>query len=281
MNNIIPARLAATLSLALATGLFSLPAWALQSDWAATEGARMRIVLDSAPDSDGLLRGALEIDLEEGWKTYWKDPGGSGIPPTIDTSESSGIELMAVRFPAPVRVKDEYSEWAGYEHPVQFALEFRAAAAAELKADVFIGICKTICVPFQAEFELAVPDPATAAQIDPEAEAVIEEAFLNLPDQPVSDFAISIARFDRDAGQIDVNVRLPEHIDDGAAPELFVAGPPGWSLAPPERTKWEAGEARFSVRVVGMPMDPAVRSQPLDFVITLGQRAIEDRIKID
>lgn len=281
MKKHLPTCLAALPLLILLMGLSPFPAQALQSDWAVSDGARMRIVLNSMPDSDGVLRGALQIELEPGWKTYWKDPGGSGIPPTIDTSGSSGIELTAIRFPAPVRVRDEYSVWSGYKHPVRFALEFRAGAAATLKANVFIGICQKICIPFQAQFELKVPDNASSVMKDPIAERVVEEAFLNLPDQPSNDFSISVARLDEETGRLEVNVQLPERIDTKAEPELFVSGLPDWSFAPPERIAWEAGKALFSIRVAGMPKDAAKRDLPVDFVVTLGQRAIEDRIEID
>ena len=84
---------AVTALLAGVLAVSGIPAMALDSGWVTTEGARMRLVVDPEPDPSGITRGALEIDLDEGWKTYWIDPGASGIPPQIDFSPSTGIEL--------------------------------------------------------------------------------------------------------------------------------------------------------------------------------------------
>ena len=49
-----------------------------------------------APDSTA-LSAALEIELSEGWKTYWKSPGEVGYPPGIDWSGAqnvAGVEMQ-------------------------------------------------------------------------------------------------------------------------------------------------------------------------------------------
>lgn len=76
-----PAAAAALLLLALAPG-----AHAASSEWHHVEGGSIRIVTSGAPDAQGILRGALEIRLKPGWKTYWLDPGSSGVPPTLDVT---------------------------------------------------------------------------------------------------------------------------------------------------------------------------------------------------
>ncbi len=60
----------------------------------------------------------LEIDLKPGWKTYWRDPGDAGVPPTLDASASSNIASAELSFPAPQRFDDGFAIWAGYKEPV-------------------------------------------------------------------------------------------------------------------------------------------------------------------
>ena len=77
------------------------PASASSSDWFETEGGRVRLVTTGQPDGDGNLTGILDIELKPGWKTYWRDPGDAGVPPTIDVAASPGVTGAEFSFPAP------------------------------------------------------------------------------------------------------------------------------------------------------------------------------------
>ncbi|MEM9732538.1 MAG: hypothetical protein AAF903_03505 [Pseudomonadota bacterium] len=67
-------------SIALAL-LATTAAHGASSQWFETEGAKIRLV--GLPSADGkMIDAGLQIELEEGWKTYWKSPGASGLPPT-------------------------------------------------------------------------------------------------------------------------------------------------------------------------------------------------------
>lgn len=257
--------------------LFStLPAQALKTDWATTEGGRMRIVVDPLPDREGIIRGALEIDLAPGWKTYWTDPGASGIPPQIDLSGSRGIALEAVHLPAPVRVDDGYTVWAGYKQPVSFALEMTADGAARLEAEVFIGICEKICVPFQADFELDIPAPGDIRATDAASQAVVDAAYLGLPAAPSEDFrVVSLKRADAQEDRLAVTLDLPAWRPAGAVPSLFLTGPDGFLFGTPELVRDADRTALFHVPVHEWPQSAGAAQAPLELVVTLGQRAIE------
>ena len=58
-------------------------AWSASSDWEDLGGGKARLVAELDPVS-GEIHGVVEFDLDEGWKTYWRQPGGSGIPPEFD-----------------------------------------------------------------------------------------------------------------------------------------------------------------------------------------------------
>lgn len=65
----------------------ALEAQAASSDWHETQGGAVRLVTSGISNDQGYLRGALQIRLEPGWKTYWRDPGKTGIPPQLELSE--------------------------------------------------------------------------------------------------------------------------------------------------------------------------------------------------
>ncbi|TDH38692.1 hypothetical protein E2A64_06230 [Pseudohoeflea suaedae] len=267
---------------ALLAGFLSvsgIPALALDSGWVETEGARMRLVVDPEPDASGITRGALEIDLDEGWKTYWIDPGASGIPPQVDLSASSGIELTALRLPAPIRVDDGYSVWAGYKHPLSFAIEMkRDGGAADLRAKVFLGLCEKICVPFQTEFDIALPAPADINGTDVRARVAVEKAFAGLPGPASEDFDVLSARSDEGDSTITVDVKVPQGAEDQAS--IFVHGEGGWLFGTPEPAVSEDDKLHFSLPIEGRPR-PDAENAELDVVVTLGERSIEKSVLLE
>jgi DsbC/DsbD-like thiol-disulfide interchange protein len=199
-------------------------AHAASSPWFETDGARLRLVTVAAPDAEGAVRGVLQIALEPGWKTYWKDPGDAGIPPQIDISASMNVAGADIFFPPPQRFDDGISHWAGYGASVSLPVRFRVTDPGRftaIDADVFLGVCKEVCVPVQARLSVA-PDDGFGD------EAAVVAGFAALPTQASSDFGIVAMR---DAGsELVAEARLPEGTDP---PELFVVTPSGWGLKPP------------------------------------------------
>ncbi|MDP2119468.1 MAG: protein-disulfide reductase DsbD family protein [Hoeflea sp.] len=265
---------------ALVLGLGLTPAPALDSGWAETEGGRMRMVVDPTPREDGTIAGILDIDLDPGWKTYWRDPGGSGIPPTLDVSGSDGIALEEMAYPPPVRIDDGYAVWAGYSAPVQLPLIFRRTGSgdARIHALVFIGICEKICVPFQAEFTINLPEGTEAAD---DAKVIVAQAFGKLPQPAAADFKVETAVLDAEESRIEISAVLPQFRPSGVEPQLFVAGPPGFAFSQPKPAPAAGGSAGWTVGVEAIPAATSADTrQTLEIVITLGQRAIVQNVEI-
>ena len=166
-----------TAAIACGTGL---PAAASSSAWYDSEGGKVRLVTSGKPDEAGRIHGVLEIALKPGWKTYWRDPGDAGVPPQIDVSASTNITDAAFSFPPPQRHDDGYGKWAGYNHPVSLPVTFTVSSpgdAAVIDADIFLGICETICIPVQTRLSV---DPA-ADPDNAEDAAPVSYTHLTLP----------------------------------------------------------------------------------------------------
>ena len=60
--------------------IFNGPLYALSTDWAINDKSKVRLISSktSSDNMDNLILG-LEYQLEPGWKTYWKSPGGGGF----------------------------------------------------------------------------------------------------------------------------------------------------------------------------------------------------------
>jgi DsbC/DsbD-like thiol-disulfide interchange protein len=220
------------------------PALASSSGWIETEGGRVRLVTSGMPDAQGHLRGALEIALKPGWKTYWRDPGDAGIAPSLDIGRSINVSAAEIDFPRPKRFDDGYSVWAGYDQPVSLPVTFtidKPERFAAIDAGVFLGICDTVCIPVQGMLSL---DPGSDPE-NPQDTAIVEAAFSSLPSPARADFGVTDARLVGET--LVIGAEIPAGMTGG---ELFLAGEDGFAFGTPVR-KQENGATIFKAPLVG------------------------------
>ena len=68
------------------------PAFAADaSAWDGDQRAAVRLI--AGAQRGAVHRAGIEIRLAPGWKTYWRYPGDSGIPPRFDFSELEECEV--------------------------------------------------------------------------------------------------------------------------------------------------------------------------------------------
>lgn len=217
-------------------------AQASSSAWLDTDGARIRLVTAGEPDAQGRLKGMLDIQLKPGWKTYWRDPGDAGVPPTIDVSANPDIERVDIDFPVPQRHDEGDFQWAGYDHPVALPVTFTFKAgsgSSPIDADVFLGVCETICVPVQAKFSV---DPAAASD-DPLDQAGVTAAFAAIPEAAKPGFSVTLADNSPTHATFEASFE-----GTPSTAELFVAGADGYVFSTPVRQERD-GKTFFAVEV--------------------------------
>lgn len=94
------------------------------SSWDGDGRSAVRLVAGgSARPRGDELRAGLEIRLAPGWKTYWRYPGDSGVPPVIDFSKSENVKSVIVSWPAPHRFTDDGGTSIGYKGGVLMPLQ--------------------------------------------------------------------------------------------------------------------------------------------------------------
>src|SRR5215210_6467081 len=145
----------------------SLPACAAEeSAWDTGQHWGIRLIAGSArPDPSAPLRAGIEIRLDPGWKTYWRYPGDSGVPPVLDSSASEHLKSVAVLWPAPHRFSGGSGHSIGYERSAIFALQVlpqNPARPVTLRLKLSYAVCEKLCVPAEAKAELAIARGATA-----------------------------------------------------------------------------------------------------------------------
>jgi suppressor for copper-sensitivity B len=129
--------------------------------WAESAHARTRIVsaVPATGSAETVMLG-LEIELEPGWKTYWRAPGEGGLPPRFDWAGSANLAGVAVSWPAPKRFEIGGMESIGYARHVILPLEAKLARPGEalsLRLALRYAVCREICMLVEAKLALDLP----------------------------------------------------------------------------------------------------------------------------
>ena len=152
------------------------------TDWARTDQSGFRLISErDGVKGLGSVRIGLQIKLAPGWKTYWRSPGDSGIPPRFDWTGSRNVKDAVVLWPLP-DLFETYGLFSwGYHDEVVFPIDIALAEPGkpvDLKLSLQIGICENVCIPVTHEFALSL-GPGSA-ELSSEA-AVIQEFVRRVP----------------------------------------------------------------------------------------------------
>ncbi|NKM01178.1 protein-disulfide reductase DsbD domain-containing protein [Rhizobium leguminosarum] len=241
------------------------------SAWAENEGGRMRLVA-LAPDAGGKIRAALQIEPKPGWITYWKEPGNSGIPPQLTIAPESGVSLDAIAYPVPKHFFKGAIEDIAYDAPVTLPLSLTAAGKGPVTIDAaaFIGICKDICIPFQASFELKL---GPAIQSHPEEEAILQAADASLPKPPSEDFDVTAHAMSPDRKTLSLDLVLPG--EGKTAPDIIVTGPSGYAFTKQIGGKRDGRTFKVDISIGKLPKDYDIAGKHWSVLVIDGERAME------
>jgi DsbC/DsbD-like thiol-disulfide interchange protein len=253
------------------------------SDWDAQAHTASRLIAGSViKTSDAeFVRAGVEIRLEPGWKTYWRDPGDSGVPPKLDFSGSANVKSVTVLWPAPERFADGAGgNSIGYLDHVILPLRIaRADAAKQSSLQLKLGydICENMCVPVEANLKLSLSG-------DGAEETTIEKAEVRVPRRVAlgPGKGLAILAVHREPGDAHERVVVEVAAPDNTPIDLFVEGPtPDWSLPLPESTGGNGKTRQFTFDLDGLPPDAHAEGATLTFTAVSGDDAIEVPAHLD
>jgi DsbC/DsbD-like thiol-disulfide interchange protein len=279
MITIVPPRAALAFAATLFT--FSLAAEVRAEDaspWQKDGHSQVRLLAGSR--SGAVLLGGIAFQLQPGWKTYWRTPGDSGVPPRFDFSKSDNVDAVTVLWPAPQKF-DDGAGGASLGYHDQIVLPLRIVAKnvdkpVTLRAAIDYAVCEKICIPVQANAELSfnsvasTEDNALFAALD----TVPKPANVGDPNP----LTIRDVKREGKSGVV-VDVVTP----DARNVSLFVEGPtPDWGLPVPKPVEHAPpGVKRFSFQLDGVP--PGVNPDGAALKLTLvgGDRSYEFNVNLD
>ena len=253
------------------------------SDWDVQSHAASRLIAGATIKTGdaAFLRAGVELKLDPGWKTYWRDPGDSGVPPSLDFSGSTNVKSVTVLWPAPERFPDGAGgNSIGYTGrvilPLRVAPE-NAGKQSSLQLKLGYAVCGTLCVPVESNLKLALSG-------DGAEESTLEKAEVRVPRRvPLgSGQGLAVVAVHREPGDAHDRVVVDVAAPEGVAVDLFVEGPtPDWSLPLPELSG-EAGPMRhFSFDLDGLPPDAHADGATLTFTAVTPDDAIEVSAHLD
>ncbi|MDP1630715.1 MAG: protein-disulfide reductase DsbD family protein [Caulobacter sp.] len=163
-------RLTPFLALIAGALLLTAPARAAPVD---TGHIQAELVAQEAAIPGGTVYVALRQNIDDGWHTYWRNPGDSGLPTTIDWTLPAGWTAGEIVWPAPTRLPVGPLLNYGYTGDVLLPVALAVPASARpgesvrLEADVVFLVCKETCVPEEAHLSLTLPVVAGPPRLDP------------------------------------------------------------------------------------------------------------------
>ncbi|MDA7947296.1 MAG: hypothetical protein MPJ78_07445 [Hyphomicrobiaceae bacterium] len=223
------------------------------TSWISQNHAETRLVADKVPwkNNEKALVAGVQIKLDKGWKTYWRYPGDSGLPPSFHWTGSKNLKDAKVLWPAPLRFHDSAGTSIGYKNEVVFPVLIEPVNAGEpvdLNLKMEFAVCADICIPAEADLKLKIGKGGFFSR----SYAPLLSRYLDrVPTKEASDgtakpkVSHTEAELTGKTPHLTVDADFPKGLK-GA--DLFIEGPEGFYLAPAEAVgKQGDGTLRFKV----------------------------------
>lgn len=143
----------------------------------------------------------LRMKMDPEWHVYWRNPGDSGLPPSIAWKLPDGVTAGVIQWPYPKRINVGPLTSFGFEEEVILWSEISLPAhlpfnELTVRAKVDWLTCKIECIPGQADFSLVFP-VVNESEKNIEAGEWLEKDRFNWPARQ-SDWSISARQNEKD-----------------------------------------------------------------------------------
>jgi DsbC/DsbD-like thiol-disulfide interchange protein len=248
------------------------------SPWQRDAHSALRLLAGSR--SGTVLLGGISIQLQPGWHTYWRTPGDSGVPPRFDFSKSDNVEAVTVLWPAPHKFDDGAGGTSlGYLKQIVLPLRIVAKNADKpvtLRADINYAVCEKLCIPVDANAELAFASVASTEDgtLSEALNAVPKPANVGDPN-PLT--VLDVKRDGKTSVLVDVSAPDSKDLD------LFVEGPtPDWALPIPKLVEHGPPRVkRFAFELDGLPPGVSADGAALKLTLVGGEKAYEFNVNLN
>jgi thiol:disulfide interchange protein/DsbC/DsbD-like thiol-disulfide interchange protein len=168
--------------------LLASPAFALTGSPVTTQNVTAKLVSEVSSVASGqVFWVALELDIRDGWHTYWRNPGDSGEATKLVWQLPAGFSAGSIVWTTPhlfeVKPLVNYGYAKHAVHLVQITApkDLKAGAPVALTAKASWLVCADVCIPEDADLTVNVPTGAQPGGVDPSAAPLFNTARSELP----------------------------------------------------------------------------------------------------
>ncbi|KXV78699.1 protein-disulfide reductase DsbD family protein [Acetobacter cerevisiae] len=145
---------------------------AAESAPVSTTGHSVATLITDTDTTDGKtpLHVALRLKLQDGWHTYWRNPGDAGEAPDVTVTADGAFtgKASTIVWSTPHRIPDASLMSYAYTGDVVLPMELplhpagaQASGPTTLKAHASWLVCENVCVPEEADLAVTLqPGPA-------------------------------------------------------------------------------------------------------------------------
>jgi DsbC/DsbD-like thiol-disulfide interchange protein len=228
-----------------------------------------KVSLISGEQQGGVWQAGILVELEPEWKTYWRMPGDSGIPPQFDWAGSENSAAIEVGFPVPRRFNDAGGETIGYHDRVVFPVFVKPGkpdAAVSLQLNMFFAVCKDVCIPAKTNAAAALEASA--------ANPLLNEWQKRLPRLAAAEESpfVTAARFETRENRPALVLSLK-----GQAQDIFVESE---TSAYFEKPRFDSANGEAWLPIANLKDTAKLRGIPLKLTLSTGDSGIEQTLTI-
>ena len=161
--------------------LFLQNANAIVSSWQQDKSGNSKARIATSFYADQKLIIGVNFQIKNGWKIYGNDHNSTiGLPPAIDFYGSTNYQNSKIIWPAAIlgeeKIGDEAIKYSYYQDEVVIPIEIELKdynQPGNLKIKIGYGLCNSICIPANIEFNIDLP----ALQRDNQALSLIQKYY--------------------------------------------------------------------------------------------------------
>lgn len=218
------------------------------------------------PAADGGRVAGLDLTLADGWKTYWRSPGGSGVAPVFDWSGSRNLARAEVLWPAPELFESFGMRTVGYAGAVTLPVRLEPKDPTRpigLRLKASLGVCQDLCVLEEVDI---------AEEIRPDEEQAprrVARALDAVPDGPAESGLLAASCRITGAGEkrhFEARLRFAEPL---VAPVVLVEAPASVWIGETE-TVADGGDLTISAPVELLEADAWIERDQLRLTVLDG-----------
>jgi len=168
-----------------------------------------RLILSATTVKPGeIVTAGVQLKMDPGWHTYWKNPGSSGSATTITWQLPTGVTAGEIQWPVPEKLAPPKEDAAGNPLPGQFDFDFTTyiyhdevillvpltlapdlkAGSLDIKATVEWLECEKLCLPGDAKVAATL---TVGSEAKPSADAALVDSWRTKLPKPADGLSAS------------------------------------------------------------------------------------------